>query len=136
MGRVIDLIYDAFVAIQSDGSLILDYDFMNGIFSDLQKEMPEFNTYMIWFFEEKECSHLLCEDLAIIPPHLCVTCKIGDILRACDKEFNFTANYAKGHGGMFHAWMETFRPGSLFVPVVQVLNGNQQDTAFEGAFPL
>ncbi len=25
-------------------------------------------------------SHLLCEDLAIIPPHLCVTCKIGDIL--------------------------------------------------------
>ena len=46
MGRVIDLIYDAFVAIQSDGSLILDYDFMMGIFADLQKEMPEFNTYM------------------------------------------------------------------------------------------
>ena len=45
-GRVIDLIYDAFVAIQSDGSLILDYDFMMGIFADLQKEMPEFNTYM------------------------------------------------------------------------------------------
>jgi hypothetical protein len=81
-------------------------------------------------------SHLLCEDLAIIPPHLCVTCKIGDILRACNKEFNFTANYAKGHGGMFHAWMETFRPGSLFVPVVRVLNGNQQDASFEGAFPL
>jgi len=81
-------------------------------------------------------SHLLCEDIAIIPPHPCVTCKIGDILRACDKEFNLTANYAKGHGGMFHAWMETFRPGSLFVPVVRVLNGNQQDAAFEGAFPL
>jgi len=74
-------------------------------------------------------SHLLCEDLAIIPPHLCVTCKIGDIL-------HFTANYAKGHGGMFHAWMETFRPGSLFVPVVQVLNGNRQDASFEGTFPL
>ena len=56
MGRVIDLIYDAFVAIQSDGSLILDYDFMMGIFADLQKEMPEFNTYMTWFFEEKECN--------------------------------------------------------------------------------
>jgi hypothetical protein len=81
-------------------------------------------------------SHLLCEDIAIIPPHPRVTCKIGDILRACDKEFNLTANYAKGHGGMFHAWMETFRPGSLFVPVVRVLNGNQQDAAFEGAFPL
>ena len=81
-------------------------------------------------------SHLLCEDLAIIPPHLCVTCKIGDILRACDKEFNFTTNYAKGHGGMFHAWMETFHPGSSFVPAVRVLNGNRQDESFEGAFPL
>ncbi len=57
-------------------------------------------------------NELLCDDLALIPPHLQVTCKIGDILRACDKEFNFTANYAKGHGSMFHAWMETFRPGS------------------------
>jgi hypothetical protein len=81
-------------------------------------------------------SELLCYDLAIIPPHLCVTCKIGDILCACDKEFNFTANYAKGHGSMFHAWVETFCPGSLFVPVVRVLNGNQQDASFEGAFPL
>ena len=37
---------------------------------------------------------------------------------------------------MFHAWMETFRPGLLFVPVVRVLNCNQQDASFEGAFPL
>ena len=81
-------------------------------------------------------SHLLCEDLGITPPHLRVTCNIGHILRACDKEFSFTANYAKGHGGMFHAWMETFRPGSLLVPVVRVLNGNRQDALFEGAFPL
>jgi hypothetical protein len=81
-------------------------------------------------------SQLLCEDLAIIPTHLRVTCKISDILCARDKEFNFTANYAKGHGGMFHAWMETFRPGCLFVPVVRVLNGNRQDASFEGAFPL
>ena len=65
-----------------------------------------------------------------------MTCSINHILRACDKEFAFTANYAKGHGGMFHAWMETFRPGSLFVPVVRVLNGNRQDASFEGAFPL
>jgi hypothetical protein len=68
-------------------------------------------------------SELLCKDLAIIPPHLRVTCKIDGILRACDKEFNFTANYAKGHGSMFHAWMET--PGSLFVLVVRVLNVNR-----------
>ena len=81
-------------------------------------------------------TELLCNDLAIIPPHLRVTCSIGHILRACDKEFAFTANYAKGHGSMFHAWMESFRPGLLFVPVVRVLNGNRQDASFEGAFPL
>jgi hypothetical protein len=56
MGRVIDLIYDAFVAIQADGALILDYNFMMGIFAELQSELPEFNTYMAWFFEEKECN--------------------------------------------------------------------------------
>ncbi len=81
-------------------------------------------------------SELLCNDLAIIPPHLHVICKIGDILRDRDKEFNFTANCAKGHGRMFHAWMEIFCPGSLFVPVVWVLSGNQQGASFEGAFPL
>ena len=53
---MIDLVYDAFVAIQMDGTLILDYDFMMGIFGDLQTELPEFNTYMTWYFEEKECN--------------------------------------------------------------------------------
>jgi hypothetical protein len=46
MEQVINLIYDAFVAIQADGSLIIDYDFMMGIFEELQSELPEFNTYM------------------------------------------------------------------------------------------
>ncbi len=46
MGRVIDLVYDAFVAIQADGSLIVEYDFMMGFFGELQSELPEFNTYM------------------------------------------------------------------------------------------
>jgi hypothetical protein len=56
MGRVIDLVYDAFVDIQADGALILDYDFMMGIFGELQTELPEFSTYMTWFFEEKEAN--------------------------------------------------------------------------------
>jgi hypothetical protein len=56
MGQVIDLVYDAFVAIQMDGTLILDYDFIMSIFGDLQTELPEFNTYMMWYFEEKECN--------------------------------------------------------------------------------
>ena len=60
--------------IQSDGSLILDYDFMMGIFADLQKEMHEFNTYMTWFFKEKECNtigsssksqHVLSVDIGV-----------------------------------------------------------------------
>jgi hypothetical protein len=32
-------------------------------------------------------TELLWDDLSIIPPHLHVTCNIGHILRACDKEF-------------------------------------------------
>jgi hypothetical protein len=44
MGRVVGLVFIAFVAIQADGSLILDYDFMMGIFGELQSELPEFNT--------------------------------------------------------------------------------------------
>ena len=56
MGRVIDLVYDAFVEILSDGLLILDYDFMMDTFADLQKKMSKFNTYMTWFFKEKECN--------------------------------------------------------------------------------
>ena len=79
---------------------------------------------------------LLCNDLAIIPSHLCITCKIGDILHACDTEFAFTANYAKGHGAMFHNWMDTYQPVSIILPIVHVLNGNWQDASFEGAFPL
>jgi hypothetical protein len=79
---------------------------------------------------------LLYNDLGIIPSHLCITCKIGDILHACNKEFAFTANYAKEYGAMFHNWMDTYQPGSMFLPVVPVLNGNRQDASFEGTFPL
>jgi hypothetical protein len=56
MGRVINLVCNAIVAIQADGSLILKYNFMMSIFADLQKELQEFNTFMTWYFEEKECN--------------------------------------------------------------------------------
>ena len=64
MGRVIDLVYDACVAIQADGSLILDYDFMMGIFGELKHELPEFNTYMTWYFEEKESNPIGSSSIA------------------------------------------------------------------------
>ena len=54
MGRVIDLVYDAFVDIQVDSALILDYDFMMGIFGELQTELPEFSTYMTWFLRRRK----------------------------------------------------------------------------------
>jgi hypothetical protein len=79
---------------------------------------------------------LLCNDLAIIPSHLCITCKIDDILRTCNKEFAFTANYAKGHGAMFHNWMDTYQPDSMCLPIVCVLNDYWQDASFKGTFPL
>ena len=42
MGKAIDLLYEAFVKIEADGSLILDHGFMMNKFSTLYKEMPEF----------------------------------------------------------------------------------------------
>jgi hypothetical protein len=57
-GRVIDLVYNAFVAIQADGLLILDYDFMMGICVVFQKELQDLNTYMTWYFKEKECNSI------------------------------------------------------------------------------
>ena len=48
----------AFVAIQADGMLIIDYDFMMEISSDLQQELPEFNAYMTWYLEAKECNSI------------------------------------------------------------------------------
>ncbi len=58
MGRIIDLVYNAFVAIQADGSLILDYDFMMGIFGELKHELPEFNTYMTWYLRRRKATLL------------------------------------------------------------------------------
>jgi hypothetical protein len=37
---------------------------------------------------------------------------------------------------MFHNWMGSYQTGSMFPLIVCVLNGNQQDASFEGAFPL
>ena len=41
MGKVVDLLYEAFVKIEDDGSLILDHEFMMNIFSPLYEQLPE-----------------------------------------------------------------------------------------------
>ena len=50
-------------------------------------------------------------DLALIPPHLHVTCKLGELNRQVDKEYNVTCNYKKGHGDEYQDYKEEFHPG-------------------------
>ena len=54
MGRAVDLMYNAFVQVESDGEKMLDEDFIMNIFSLLYAEIPELEEYLTYFFEEKE----------------------------------------------------------------------------------
>jgi len=54
MGRAVDLMYNAFVEVESDGELMLDEDFIMNIFSPLYAELPELKEYLTYYFEEKE----------------------------------------------------------------------------------
>eukprot|EP00957_Ditylum_brightwellii_P014184 1068018-Ditylum_brightwellii.AAC.1 len=54
---------------------------------------------------------LLKDDLTLIPYHLNVSYNLNNLLPCVDKECNFTANYAKGHGDQFHDYMEHYYPG-------------------------
>ena len=53
MGRVIDLLHAALSEIQTDGSLMLDYEYVMSIFQPLFNDLPEFESYMRDFLEEK-----------------------------------------------------------------------------------
>jgi hypothetical protein len=54
MGRAVDLMYNAFVQVESDGEKMLDEDFIMNIVSPLYEELPELEEYLTYFFEEKE----------------------------------------------------------------------------------
>ncbi len=54
MGRVIDLLHDAMLKVQSNGALLLEYDFMMNIFSPLCAELPKFDYYLGFYLEEKQ----------------------------------------------------------------------------------
>jgi hypothetical protein len=84
----------------------------------------------------RRVTQILVEELALIPPHLCVKCDIGNVCQCVDKEFNFTANYPKRHGDAFHDWMRRFYPGELMMPVICTLGGDRQYSSFEGALPV
>ena len=54
MIRAVDLMYNAFVQVESDGKNMLDEDFIMNIFSPLYAELPELEENLTYFFEEKE----------------------------------------------------------------------------------
>ncbi len=54
MGRVIDLLYGAYDEIKLNGKLLMDYECMMNIFMPLHDDLPEFQEYMEYFFEQKE----------------------------------------------------------------------------------
>ena len=45
------------------------------------------------------------DSLKEISSFLCVNAYLAQVIRAYHKEFSLTANYPKGHGERFHAWM-------------------------------
>ena len=78
----------------------------------------------------------LKHSLDLIPPHLQVTCCLSKLLIQIDKEYNFSANYPKGHEDAFHDWLKKYYPGKRFLPTIRVCGGKHQDSAFEGALPV
>ncbi len=80
----------------------------------------------------KELTVVLREWLDNIDPHLRVSTSIEAVLRAVDKEFSLSANYAKGHGMVFKAWMELNYPKAQLLHVLRT-SGSRQDVCVEGA---
>ncbi len=85
-----------------------------------------------WFeaiekFLSKKLQSDLREDFEEIPSQLRVAKDIGELLRQVDKEYSFTANYAKGSGADYADWKEQYRPGRRYLPPICVLGSNRQD---------
>jgi hypothetical protein len=94
-----------------------------------------------WFeaiekFLSNKLSTDLKEDMDGIPSQFRVAKTIAELLFQVDKEYNLTANYAKGHGSAFQDWKERYRPGKRYLPPTRVLGGTRQDSSFEGALPV
>ena len=54
MGRDVNPMYNTFVEVEADRQLMLNKDFIMGIFAQLYKELPELKAYLEYFFEETE----------------------------------------------------------------------------------
>jgi len=85
--------------------------------------LKHLDTYLTDLVPEVNDIHFLLRISTSIEKHLI----------AIEKEFGATANYAKGHGGRFIAWMKRYHPGALLFPVLRVTAGARQDSGTEGA---
>ena len=85
--------------------------------------LKHLDTYLTELVPEIDDIHFLLRVSTNIEKHLI----------AIEKEFGATANYAKGHGARFIAWMIRYHPGALLFPVLRVTAGSRQDSGTEGA---
>ena len=85
---------------------------------------------------ELELNQFLTQDITIMPPHLHIQCGLTNLTRIVDKELNPRGDYAKGHGGEFWHFMQTYHQGATWLPLIRVLGGTRQDGSFEAALPI
>ena len=78
-------------------------------------------------------NELLEDDLDSIHFTLCVTTDIDNLLRAIEKYFGTTANYAKGKGSMFLDYIRRFHAMAHLYPILRACGGSRQDIGVEGA---
>ena len=56
MTRSLDLMYNKFIEIQANGDKFLDEDFIIKIFETLYTDLLKLETYLTFYFEEKEAN--------------------------------------------------------------------------------
>ena len=81
--------------------------------------MEYIETYMAGKLEKH-----LKNDLKLIPPNLRVACRLSELLIHINNEYNFSANYPKGHGDAFNDYLRTYHPGRHFLPTICVCRGS------------
>ena len=75
---------------------------------------------------------IVTDSLEKIPPELRVTCVYSAIARAWDKFFSLCANYPKGQGEHFAAWLRVNKPGTPLYHVVGA-QGSRHDLCLMAA---
>jgi hypothetical protein len=75
---------------------------------------------------------MLRDSLGKIDSSLRISTMFTPFARAYDKEVSLAANYPKGHGELFAAWMKENYPGELIFHV-ESTHGSRQDNMFTAA---